>query len=163
DSATEYSFKYSVAPEILTGDAAQSKYQTIESFRPLASLTKQPSGSKWMITGVMSAIASSQEHGLEKGDVIHLTNAGKWDAIPNSNYNGNWTVDAVPDSTHFQFLLDTDPGLDSSSSEFASGYFGRLWQVKRVVVENNVIELAVRKGASGARRSIGIFMYGYNL
>src|SRR5262249_43275781 len=46
DSATEYSFKYSVAPEILTGDAAQSKYQTIESFRPLASLTKQPSGSK---------------------------------------------------------------------------------------------------------------------
>jgi hypothetical protein len=56
-----------------------------------------------------------------------------------------------------------EAGVDSESEEFAAGYFGRIWQTGRLVIENNVIELAVRSIAPYYEwgHAGGVRMYGY--
>jgi len=34
-----------------------------------------------------------------------------------------------------------EAGVDSESERFAAGYFGRIWQVRSLAIENNIIEL----------------------
>lgn len=86
-------------------------------------------------------------------------------------YNGPVEVTAVgPDPyTEFQFQLpvlgiEGDPGSDSNSrpNHFAPGYFARVWQVRRFVVEDNVIEAADRifHPEGGLGRPAAIFVYG---
>jgi len=56
-----------------------------------------------------------------------------------------------------------EPGVDSESEQFAAGYFGRIWQVRSLVVENNVIELgrhAFDSPSLVAAYAVGLRLYG---
>lgn len=62
--------------------------------------------------------------------------------VSRSQYNGYFTIiatiAAVPGTSNekFKYVLPANPVENSTS-----GYFGRLWQTGRLVIENNVIEL----------------------
>lgn len=69
--------------------------------------------------------------------------------------------------TDFKFELPDNPESDSTfrPDHFAPGYFGRMWQPKRLLIENNVIEVAERKlhPVGPWNRPAGIFIYGSTL
>ena len=57
-----------------------------------------------------------------------------------------------------------DPVYDSTNSTFSAGYHGRIWQVKRLVIENNIIELGIRSLSPITYGwASGIPMYGADL
>src|SRR5262249_21183676 len=70
-----------------------------------------------------------------------------------------WKLGPDNPKTQFQFILPSDPG---DRTDFSTGYFGRIWQARRYIVENNVIELAVHKlpADPSSLRAVGIFVYG---
>jgi len=100
-------------------------------------------------------------------------------------FNGVFEITAVPNPKTFEYELDAltaDPGVDSENQDlavlgvkgirycqageagvdseseaFAAGYFGRVWQTHSLVIENNVIELAIRANAS----AYGIRLLGF--
>ena len=72
-------------------------------------------------------------HGLSVGQAVEIRNAS-----PNE-YNGIFEITSVPTSTSFQYVMKADPMADAT---FA-GQFRTLWQVGRLEVENNLIELIV--------------------
>jgi hypothetical protein len=109
---------------------------------------------------------------------------------PNSGvFNDNVRITAVPNEKTFEYELDPgtpdpgadsenqdlavlgvkgiqycqagDAGVDSESEEFAAGYFGRIWQVHSLLIENNVIELAVRTINGDWGHAGGIRLFGY--
>jgi len=56
-----------------------------------------------------------------------------------------------------------EAGLDSESEQFAAGYFGRIWQVRSLVIENNVIELGRHpfdSSSLAAAYAVGLRLYG---
>jgi hypothetical protein len=95
---------------------------------------------------------------------------------------------AVPDAKTFEYELTGDPGVDSEnedlavlgakgigycragdagvdseSERFAAGHFGRIWQVRSLVIENNVIELgrhAFDSPSLVAAYAVGLRLYG---
>lgn len=73
--------------------------------------------------------------GFVKGDAVGIFKAG------HGLYNRFFTIIDVPDPQTFKFRISPDPGIDSTNPDFAPGYFGRLWQGKRLVAEGNVCEL----------------------
>ena len=51
-------------------------------------------------------------------------------------------VEDVSDAKTFKYHIAQDPGVDSGNSDFAAGYFARIWRAQRVALENNVFELS---------------------
>jgi hypothetical protein len=102
------------------------------TYHPLKSLTFA------LENGVYVATVESyyQEHGLAVGDAVIMSRASV------SQYNGYFPIIEVIASVlgisnaKFKYLLPSNPTANSTT-----GYFGRLWQVGRMVIENNVIEL----------------------
>src|SRR5207237_5414987 len=95
-----------------------------------------------------------------------LIKVGYWDAIATSPYkvnSKNFKVANVLSETQFQFYLPANPGFDSIDHDptrpFSPGYFGRIWQFGRLLIENNIIELGSRKLNGGYGRPIGVFLY----
>jgi len=108
---------------------------------------------------------------------------------PNSGvFNGIFTVSAVPNEKTFEYELGDqaagpgvdsenqdlevlgvkgigycqagEAGIDSESEEFAAGYFGKIWQTHSLVIENNVIELNIRRFNSDWGHAGGLRIYG---
>jgi hypothetical protein len=175
-NATTFTYAMQASP---AGDASGARFRgsefqfPIENLRPLASLTWGPVGNRKLITAIMApvryaATPNSQEHGLDVGDIFKMLRAGRWDSISGSPYNKkNFQVVAViPGSPgppavppQFQFYLDTDPTDDPSAAGFSPGYFGRLWQFGRLLIENNIIELGTRPLNSVFGRLLAVFLY----
>lgn len=110
------------------------------------------------------------KHGLLPGDAVAISFAGHWDkvSVPESKrYNGNLVVTNAPagspppGDTTFYYQLPDDPVIDASNSNFAAGYFGRIWQAERLVIEKNVVEVGVRALNSDWGHASGIPVYGY--
>lgn len=150
----------------------------IRAQRGLVSLTKEeqpPLGSdKWIATA-RSVFDGYFHHDLRVGEIVWISFAGDDKTIyPKSGwYNG--PVKIIPlgsdpnldPKRDFKFELPGNPESDSTSrpNHFAPGYFGRMWQIRRLLIENNVIELAERKLLPGAswNRAIAISIYGTTL
>jgi hypothetical protein len=108
------------------------------------------------------------KHGLMVGDAVRITKAGSFQngEFPPFDllhgYTGVFRVTKIVDDQTFEYeFIDAngspyDPG--SPGADFSAGYFGRLWQVRRLVIENNIIELAVRS-LSGYGTLTGIPAY----
>lgn len=84
-------------------------------------------------------------HGLQVGDRIKVINAtvSLTDLTPRPEYNGFFEITAVlgtPKPTKFRYQMLNTPGGNAASASFQ-----RVWGVDRIVIENNVIELADRK------------------
>ena len=88
------------------------------------------------------------KHRFYIGERIWIHYAG------HANYNGLVTICGIPSGqdqeaedrsdVEFEFFLGSDPGMDSSRNpDFAAGYYGRIWQINRLIIENNIIELAI--------------------
>ena len=105
-------------------------------------------------SGVLVATAESSypQHGIEVGDSVYVSKASL------DPYNGFFQVTgfvpAVPGVSNekFKYVLPSDPGASSPS-----GYYGRLWQTKKLVIENNLIELIPSINPYGP--PVGISLY----
>jgi hypothetical protein len=80
------------------------------------------------------------KHDLKPGDIVAINNASPGD------FNGRFTVIEAPDDKTFRFQLKSDPGSNSNS-----GYYGKVWQTKNLVIEKNVFELSPVDGSAGVQ------------
>jgi hypothetical protein len=69
---------------------------------------------------------------------------------------------AVLGAKGIRYCQTGDAGVDSESEEFAAGYFGRIWQTRSLVIENNIIELGIHPfdWPYPAAYAVGLRMYG---
>src|SRR5207247_1848021 len=79
----------------------------------------------------LGTFTTSAPHGFSFGQAVVIAGAAP------SVYNGTFAVASVPTPTTFTYLLPSDPGSDATGSLV----FGALWQVGRLIIENNVVEL----------------------
>ncbi len=82
--------------------------------------------------GLIATVDQGAAHGFSDGDGVLVTGA-----IP-SAYNGKFTVKSISPNT-FIYEMASDPGV---SSAMGSPFAARIWQTRRLLIENNVIELA---------------------
>ena len=149
-----------LGPTLAAGYRILDRIFTQDGRRPLDSMSVVQVAvngvTKWRVKATMAPVpddplvgdgSKSRKHGLEKGDGVQILNAGFWNDIENSKFNGFFTVGGIPtDSPYpgsqFEYDLDANPG--ATTGDFSPGYFGRVWGPKRLVIENNVIELGLR-------------------
>jgi len=107
--------------------------------RLLASLTYALESGVYVATAQISTAYSA--HGFAVGDAVKISKATG--QIHNEYFNDYHTITAVPAQRTFKFNLpgNPNPGSGSNSGSSPSGYYGRLWQAGRVVLEDNLIEL----------------------
>jgi hypothetical protein len=113
-------------------------YATDDRQRILNSLTYTLENGVYVATAQISTAYSA--HGFAVGDSVKISKiTGQ---THNEYFNDYHTITSVTPTT-FKFSLpgDPNPGSGSDSGSSPSGYYGRLWQVGRVVIEDNVIEL----------------------
>ena len=91
---------------------------------------RQPQHEARMSIHGKSRAQPQSENELAVSDDVQISKASQ------PQYNGYFPVSADPDEKTFKYVLPGNPSANSTS-----GYFGRLWQVGRIVIENNVIEL----------------------
>ena len=106
-------------------------------------------GSSLTHTGATATFTTAQAHGLVVGQAVAVGGATPL------TYNGTFAVASVPTPTSFTYIMSSVPGADASGS-FA---FGALWQVGRIIVEDNVIELILNIISSGFEGPVGVKLY----
>jgi hypothetical protein len=120
-------------------------YATADSQRLLESLTYRLENGQYV-----ALATTTYEHGLSVDEAVFISKGS------HAFYNGRFRVSTVPTTTSFEYVMSGDPGADSTS-----GYFGRLWQVGNLVIENNVIELRTTWSPyTGAAAPTGIALQG---
>jgi hypothetical protein len=102
--------------------------------RPAENLTRGGSGNR------TATLATPQlaPHGLSVGEAVVIANAFVG-GHASEYFNGHFYVAQVLSGTQFTYVMKGDPGGDADASP--APLFGRLWQLGRVAIENNVIEL----------------------
>ena len=60
---------------------------------------------------------------------------------PEDTFNGMFPIASVPSPTKFTYLMPSAPGANADASPAPK--FGALWQVGRLVIEHNVVELVL--------------------
>jgi hypothetical protein len=91
---------------------------------------------------VATAQTSYAQHGFSTGDAVKISKAtGQMDQAHNDFFNLYHTITDIPDVRTFKYSLVDNPNPPNQSGSSPSGYFGRFWQVGRLVIENNLIEL----------------------
>src|SRR5207302_5272975 len=117
-------------------------YATSDQQRLLVSLSYALESGVYVATAQMWSPQPYYRHGLAVGDAVFISKAtGQLDQAHNNFFNGYHTITAVPDAKTFKYALIDNPNPPNPSGTSPSGYFGRLWQAGRVVIEDNVIEL----------------------
>jgi hypothetical protein len=165
DVATPREFWYSMDEAALP--AVQPGYSTYEppAAPGLPLVTSQKRLESLFYTyrnGKHIALAATtyDRHGFTVGEVVKVSFAGQ-NQYPNSGlFNGIFRITAVPGQKTFECELSGNPGVDSSSADFAAGYFGKIWQTHSLVIENNVIELNIRTPNSDWGHPGGLRVYG---
>ncbi len=151
---TSTTFEYSLTSNP-GGSTTGASYLSIEQRKLIESLTRAADGTGYIVT----AKTTYAKHGFAKGDAIEIIKAGHFNLTqyPQSTlYNGSFTITDVPDEKTFCYRITSDPGVDSSNADFAAGYFGRIWQSRISIYEDNVIELSSRFGDEGTPSAIGL-------
>ncbi len=101
----------------------------------LASLSATLSGTLVTATANFPAAPAGQVHLLSVGDRVQITGA-----IP-AQFNGTYEITEVVNALSVRFTLVTKT-LPSPSTASTPGSLGKLFGTGRVVIENNVVELA---------------------
>jgi hypothetical protein len=83
--------------------------------------------------GTVATFTTVATHGLSLGQAVAVAGATP------SQYNGVFALASIPNPTAFTYIMSSEPASNATGS-FA---FGALWQVGRLVVEHNVIELVL--------------------
>jgi hypothetical protein len=108
--------------------------------RLLQSLTYELENGVYVATARISDVYSG--HGFAVGDAVKVSKAtSQPDQAHNDLFNGYHEITAVPDPKTFQYELAGNPDPRGQSGSSPSGYYGRLWQAGRILIEGNVIEL----------------------
>jgi len=135
---TALTFQYSPTPPPTSDPQGSPGYATDDRQRLLASLTYA------LESGVYTATAQTSyaAHGFSAGDAIFISKAtGQLDLAHNDFFNRYHTIIDVPDVKTFKYALVDNPNPPNQSGASPSGYFGRLWQAGRIIIEDNIIEL----------------------
>jgi len=140
------------------GPATGASYLIGEQYKLVESLTRTADATGFTVT----AKTTYDRHGFLVGDAVKIIKAGHFNPglHPNATlYRGSFTITSVPDEKTFCYHLDADPGVDSCDAGFAAGYFGRIWQSRISVYEENVFELSSRFGDEATPFAIGLSQY----
>jgi hypothetical protein len=97
----------------------------------------------------LATMATSNPHGLSFGQAVAVSGASP------ASYNGTFAVASVPDPNSFTYIMTSDPGSNASGTISCHS----LWQVGRIIIEKNVIELILNVMASGWEAPVGINLY----
>jgi hypothetical protein len=164
-------------------------YSTSDSLygpqKRLESITRLQRGSQIFASATIPLQYGDDRHGFLVGEAVAITKAGHFDNIAGSGYNGHFKITAVTGQRTFEYELPADPGedsenqdlvvlgtqgfryclvgeagIDSENQEFSAGYFGRIWQSHRLLIENNVIELGIRTLGSVYGHAVGLPIFG---
>jgi hypothetical protein len=90
-------------------------------------------GSPLVASALVATFTTVRPHGLAIGQGVNISGANP------GAYNGSFFVDSVPAPTTFTYVMNSAPG--ANANQFVS--FGAIWQIGRLIIENNVIELAL--------------------
>ena len=107
----------------------------------LASQTPNPVAFSTSITqnGNIATFTTATTHGLLPKSAVLVQDATiDGNSPPANTYNGYYEVLDVPTSTTFRYQMGSPPGKDADTN---TGDYEEYWRVRRLVVENNVIEL----------------------
>ncbi|HEV2392533.1 MAG TPA: hypothetical protein VG146_09240 [Verrucomicrobiae bacterium] len=136
-------FEY-VMNGVPAGPATGAGYATADAAKLLQSLTYALTNGLYVAKATIDT-SLFPEHGFSVGDVVHITKVDFQGTQPYQPYTGYFVVSALgahPDEqTIFYFNLPANPNPPNTSGSSPSGYYARLWQTQRIVVENNVVEL----------------------
>ncbi len=109
-------------------------------------------------------VLGSYDHGLEKGEAVKIIFAGLFGQTRSTLLNDNVKITNIGTTVvgsetfyWFEYQLTQDPG--SASGDFAPGWYGRLWRTDYFVVENNILELAIRNSPSTYNHPSANFLY----
>ena len=107
--------------------------------QPTRSGTSLNRGSTPYLTATFTTSAA---HGLVLGQVLAVAGAKiGGNPAPADTYNGVFVVASVPNPTQFTYQMKSAPSDNADASPAPK--FGALWQVGRLVIENNIIELVL--------------------
>ena len=107
-------------------------------------------------SGLVATFTADQPHGFSAGQAVRIAGAKVGGAL-SPYYNGTFAITSVPSPTQFKYTMTQDPGGNADNSPVPT--FGALWQVGRLIAENNVIELLLNVIASGWEPPVGIQLY----
>jgi len=105
-------------------------------------------------SGTLATATTPLAHGLLPGQGVVIAGATVG-GFPAPLYNGTFAINTVPSSTTFTYLMT---GTPTGPSDAGSATFGALWQVGRLVIENNFIELVLNIIPTGWGPPCGILI-----
>jgi hypothetical protein len=103
----------------------------------------------------IATFATPVAHGLLLKSAVQITGATVG-GNPINPYNGFYEVLDVPTPTTFRYQMSASPGGNADAN---TGQYAEYWRVRRLVVENNVIELTPT--LPGTSASFGILLADY--
>jgi len=106
--------------------------------------------------GKTATFTAAQPHGFSIGQAVVVAGA-KVSGVLSPYYNGTFAVTEVPNPTQFKYVMAQDPGANADNSPIPT--FGALWQMGRLIVEHNEIELILNVISSGWEAPVGICLY----
>jgi hypothetical protein len=75
-------------------------------------------------------------------------------------FNGYFVITSLPSTSSFNYVMGSDPGADGDVGTTPT--FQGKWQVRRQVIENNLIELGANISPTGYGPPTGVYMVGAN-
>jgi hypothetical protein len=139
----------------------QNYYRAVGS-GPLQNLgqnatTQDPQGVMSLTNvGTVATLTTKVAHGLMVGQSVRVQNANVG-TQPSPYYNGYFPIVSVPSQTQFTYRMAGDPGGSAESSPAPT--FGALWQVRELVIENNVLDLMLNVLPAGYSPPTAINLY----
>lgn len=138
-------------------DVVHGVYYNMGSVGPATSI---PTGKQitYNSTTDIATFTTPVGHGLLPKSAVQISGATVG-GNPTNPYNGFYEVLDVPPAptdangkpTTFTYQLGTDPGSNADSN---TGQYAEYWRVRRLVVENNVVELTPTLSGTGGRYGI---------
>jgi hypothetical protein len=105
------------------------------------------------ISGPVATLTTGSPHGLVAGQPVTIQNA-KVGGTTNNPYNGTFPIISAPSPTQFTYAISAL----TASADVSAAAFGALWQVGRMLVEDNVLDLVLNIIPSGAGSPAGVLL-----
>ncbi len=122
------------------------------------STSTQPNPTRGGPGNTTATFRTAQAHGFLPGQGVNITNAPVAGSLVNA-YNGLFVITSVS-STLFTYVMNSDPGANGDVG--STPRFAAKWQVRRMVIENNLIELGLNVHPQGYGPPTGISLYAGN-
>lgn len=105
----------------------------------MASTAQQPNPTRGGPDGRTATFRTTQPHGFLPGQGVGITDV-KVGGSTSNPFNGDFSIVAVS-SDEFTYRMNSDPGADADAD--LTAYYQEKFQVRRLTIENNIIDLSL--------------------